>query len=93
MSTERTLSHLETLDADFWEGDAALLPNETFSDRISVEIGGKRLELMHPGRGHTDGDLVVLFADEGYIHMGDLLFNDHYPNIDLEAGGSRSILG
>ena len=88
MSTERTLSHLKALDADFWEGDVALLPNETFTDRVSVEVGGKRLELMHPGRGHTDGDLVVLFADEGYVHMGDLLFNGHYPNIDLEAGGS-----
>jgi glyoxylase-like metal-dependent hydrolase (beta-lactamase superfamily II) len=89
LSTERTLSHLKALDADFWSGDAAeLLPNETFADRQTLTIGGKTLELVHPGRGHTDGDLVVLFAEEGVIHMGDLLFNGHYPNIDLEAGGT-----
>jgi|GEM_PF-493384 len=88
VATERTLSHLQVLDADFWADDVDLLPNETFTDVLSLEVGGKRLELMHPGRGHTDGDLVVLFADEGFVHMGDLLFNDHYPNIDLEAGGS-----
>lgn len=89
LATERTLSHLQALDAEFWAGDAAqLMPNETFVGRHSLTLGNKTLELVHPGRGHTDGDLVVVFADEGVIHMGDLMFNQHYPNIDLEAGGS-----
>ncbi len=89
LSTARTLSHLEALDADFWSGDAAqLLPNETFADRQTLMIGGKTLELVHTGPAHTDGDLVVVFRDESVIHLGDLLFHGHYPNIDLEAGGS-----
>jgi cyclase len=89
LSTERTLSHLRALDGDFWTGDAAqLMPNETFTERQTLLFGGKTLELVHPGPGHTDGDLVVVFVDEGVIHMGDLLFNNHYPNIDLEAGGT-----
>lgn len=89
ISTERTLSHLQTLDADFWTGDAArLLPNETFTDRQRLQVGGKTLDIYHPGRGHTDGDLVVVFVDEAVLHTGDLLFKGHYPNIDLEAGGT-----
>lgn len=89
LSTARTLSHLKALDAEFWTGDAAdLLPNETFDDRQTLHIGGKSLELVHPGPGHTDGDLVVIFNGEGVIHTGDLLFNRHYPSIDLEAGGT-----
>jgi cyclase len=89
LSTERTLSHLQALDTDFWTGDAAqLLPNETFSDRRRIVVGSKTIDLMHVGRGHTDGDLVVLLPDENAVHMGDLHFNRHYPNIDLEAGGS-----
>ena len=89
LSTARTLSHLKALDAGFWEGAAAsLLPNETFSDRRTLNIGGKTIELVHPGAGHTDGDLVVLFRDEGVLHTGDLMSNHYYPNIDLEAGGS-----
>jgi glyoxylase-like metal-dependent hydrolase (beta-lactamase superfamily II) len=89
LSTERTLSHLKALDAEFWSGEAAaLLPNETFSDRRTLRIGGKTLEILNPGPGHTDGDLVVLFADERVVHMGDLLFRRVYPNIDLEAGGT-----
>jgi cyclase len=89
IATQRTLSHLQVLDADFWEGDAAqLLPNETFTDRQTLTIGNKTLQLINPGRGHTDGDLVVLIEEEDTMVMGDLFFNQHYPNIDLEAGGS-----
>jgi glyoxylase-like metal-dependent hydrolase (beta-lactamase superfamily II) len=89
LSTERTLSHLNALDAEFWTGEAAALkPNETFTDRQTLEIGGKTIELLHPGSGHTDGDLVVLFSQERVLHAGDLLFAGHYPNIDLEAGGT-----
>ena len=89
LSTERTLSHLHALDAEFWQGDAAsLLPTETFTDRMTLVVGDKTIELIHPGAGHTDGDLVVLFTAEGVLHTGDLMWHQYYPNIDLEAGGS-----
>ena len=89
LSTERTLSHLHALDAEFWQGDAAsLLPTETFTDRMTLVAGDKTIELIHPGAGHTDGDLVVLFTAEGVLHTGDLMWHQYYPNIDLEAGGS-----
>ena len=89
ISTARTLHHLEQTDADYFSGaNAALMPNETFDGAIDLTIGNKTIRLMHPGRGHTDGDLVALMVEEESIHMGDLFFNKHYPNIDLEAGGS-----
>ena len=89
VSTERTLRYLELLDADYWEGDAAgTLPNETFRNEHELRVGDKTLRLIHPGRGHTDADLVVLFVEDRVIHTGDLFFNGRYPNIDLEAGGS-----
>lgn len=89
VSTERTLSHLKALDGEFWQGDAAaLLPNDTFRGERSFNMGNKTLRLLQPGNGHTDGDLVVLIEQEDTIVMGDLFFNQHYPNIDLEAGGS-----
>jgi glyoxylase-like metal-dependent hydrolase (beta-lactamase superfamily II) len=89
VSTERTLSHLKELDADNWQGSAAkLLPNDTFDERRKFKFGDKTITLIHPGRGHTNGDLVVLFEEDKTLVMGDLFFNQHYPNIDLEAGGS-----
>lgn len=89
VSTERTLAYLRARDADYWQGDASeTLPNETFHDDHVMQIGGKTIRLHHLGRGHTDGDLVVLFAEDRVLHTGDLFFNGRYPNIDLEAGGS-----
>lgn len=89
ISTQRTLSHLKALDADWWSGEAAeLLPDETFEEQLVLNIGGQELKLLHPGRGHTDGDLVVIIPNKDVVVMGDLLFHQHYPNIDLEAGGS-----
>jgi glyoxylase-like metal-dependent hydrolase (beta-lactamase superfamily II) len=89
VSTARTLEHLHQLDGEYWQGDAAdLLPNQTFVDEETLTFGDKTLHLLHPGRGHTDGDLIVLFVEDAAVHLGDLYFNRRYPNIDLEAGGS-----
>jgi glyoxylase-like metal-dependent hydrolase (beta-lactamase superfamily II) len=89
VATQRTLEHLRSRDADYWEGDAAsTLPNETFTDVHELVIGRKTIRATHVGRGHTDGDLVVLFVEDRTLHAGDLFFNGRYPNIDLEAGGS-----
>lgn len=88
VSTERTLHHLKQLDSEYFSDAPHTLPNETFSGVHRLDFGDKHLQLVSLGLGHTDGDLVVVFEEEGVIHMGDLLFNGHYPNIDLEAGGS-----
>lgn len=89
VSTERTLWHLQSDDAEYFADTPDLLPNETFdTETHRISVGNKNLTLLNPGRGHTDGDLVVLFEEEKVVHMGDLYFNQHYPNIDLEAGGS-----
>ncbi len=89
VATTRTLDHLHDKDAAYWEGDAAaLMPNQTFEGEETITFGDKTIRLVHPGRGHTDGDLVVLFVEDRAIHLGDLYFNRRYPNIDLEAGGS-----
>ncbi|MBI5504311.1 MAG: MBL fold metallo-hydrolase [Deltaproteobacteria bacterium] len=89
VSTVRTRRHLLERDAEYWEGDAAsLLPSTTFEGEQLLEIGDKRIRCIWLGRGHTDGDLVVLFEKERVLHTGDLFFHDRFPNIDLEAGGS-----
>jgi glyoxylase-like metal-dependent hydrolase (beta-lactamase superfamily II) len=91
VSTKRTLQHLHDRDAEYWAETPAraLLPNDTFDgERKELSLGGKTARSYHFGRGHTDGDMVVLFVEDRVLHTGDLFFNGHYPNIDLEAGGS-----
>ena len=88
-ATQRTRDYLLHFDAPYWEGGAAgTLPNQTFDESHELTVGGKTIRLQHLGRGHTGGDLVVLFVEDRVLHTGDLFFNGRYPNIDLEAGGS-----
>ncbi len=89
VATANTRKHLVAIDADYWTGEAAAtLPADTFVHDHVMEIGGKTILSMYKGRGHTDGDLVVLFVEDRVLHAGDLVFNSHWPNIDLEAGSS-----
>ena len=89
VATQRTLDLMQAFDSDgFWRSHRDALPNETFSDTHEIRLGDKTIRSSFLGRGHTDGDLVVLFVEDRVLHLGDLLFLRRYPNIDLEAGGS-----
>ena len=89
VATQRTRDYLLAFDASYWDGKAEeTLPGDLFEQEYELRIGSKTIRSSHPGRGHTGGDLVVLFVEDRLLHMGDLLFNGRYPNIDLEAGGS-----
>jgi glyoxylase-like metal-dependent hydrolase (beta-lactamase superfamily II) len=50
-------------------------PTLTFSDRMTIELGGDRgrLELRFCGRGHTAGDIVVWHQRSGTLFAGDLV--------------------
>jgi glyoxylase-like metal-dependent hydrolase (beta-lactamase superfamily II) len=53
---------------------ASLLPpDRTFSLAKVIDVGGRRVEAVHFGRGHTDGDVVAIVPDAGAIFTGDLL--------------------
>src|SRR3954468_9038992 len=49
------------------------LPDLTFSSVRSVDLGDRQVELLHPGRGHTGGDLVARVADADVVFAGDLV--------------------
>lgn len=88
-ATKRTRELLIAKDRRSWGGEArSLLPNELIEDTHELRVGGKTIRMLHLGRGHTDGDLVVLFVEDRVLMTGDLVFHEHYPNIDLEGGAS-----
>jgi glyoxylase-like metal-dependent hydrolase (beta-lactamase superfamily II) len=47
--------------------------DHTFSSVGSVDLGDRAVELIHPGRGHTAGDLVVRVPDVDVLLAGDLV--------------------
>ncbi len=47
--------------------------DHTFSSAAALDLGDRMVELVHPGRGHTDGDLVVRVPDADVLLAGDLV--------------------
>jgi glyoxylase-like metal-dependent hydrolase (beta-lactamase superfamily II) len=50
-----------------------VVPERTFSSALALDLGDRFVELVHPGRGHTDGDLVVRVHDADVLLAGDLV--------------------
>jgi 2-keto-4-pentenoate hydratase/2-oxohepta-3-ene-1,7-dioic acid hydratase in catechol pathway/glyoxylase-like metal-dependent hydrolase (beta-lactamase superfamily II) len=48
--------------------------DQTFDDRLTVEVGGRLVELLNLGPAHTAADSVVHVPDAGVLFAGDLLF-------------------
>ena len=67
---------------------AKFLPTRLVTDRLSLLSGPDRIDLYYFGRGHTDGDLVVVFPEKRLAHFGDLFPAKAAPVIDVENGGS-----
>jgi glyoxylase-like metal-dependent hydrolase (beta-lactamase superfamily II) len=45
----------------------------TFSSAVALDLGDRQVELVHPGRGHTAGDLVLRVPDADVLLAGDLV--------------------
>ncbi|MFG3422438.1 MBL fold metallo-hydrolase [Micromonospora sp. NPDC048063] len=67
-------------------GTALLAPTHTVHGETVLDVGGRRVVLRHPGRGHTAGDLVVHVPDADVLVAGDLVeqsgppaFEESYP--------------
>lgn len=50
-----------------------VVPDHTFSSARVIDLGDRAVELVHPGRGHTGGDLVVRVPDVDVLMAGDLV--------------------
>lgn len=48
-------------------------PTTTFTDKMTVFLGNRRIDLMHLGRAHTAGDIVIHVPDENVMFTGDIV--------------------
>lgn len=50
-----------------------VLPTMTVEDKLTIHRGGRVVNILYFGRGHTSGDLVVHLPKEGVVIAGDLV--------------------
>jgi cyclase len=86
--------HLRDLQeemAPFSFADIVLTPPTRVIDGdLTLDLDGLRVDLLHVGPAHTEGDLIVHVPDEGVVLAGDVLFHRCAP-IGWEGSTDRWI--
>jgi len=65
-------------------------PDIVYSDRMRIELGGKIVEIVHPGLNHADDATVMLFPDERVLFatefLADALVTDNVHSLPSACG-------
>lgn len=56
-----------------------VMPTRLVSDKATIELGGKAVEIQFLGRGHTGGDLHVYLPEEKILFMSEAYLNRIFP--------------
>lgn len=60
-------------------GTRIVLPTLTFTERLTIRLGGETLELIHLTPSHSPGSTLVYLPKQKVLFAGDVLFTDFYP--------------
>ena len=55
-------------------------PRRGLAVAAAIDLGGRRVEIAHLGRGHTDGDLIIVVPDADVVFAGDLIESSGPPS-------------
>lgn len=61
------------------------VPDQLFSLARVIDLGGRRVEVLHFGPAHTDGDVVAYVPDADLIFAGDLLESAGPPSFGVDS--------
>lgn len=65
-------------------------PSLVYSQRLTLELGGKTVVLIHPGQNHSDDATVMLFPDERVLFatefLADALVTDNVRSLPSACG-------
>lgn len=85
---ENCKASMEKMPAFQSEEGKKFLPAKTYRDKLSVLSGNDKIDLYHFGRGHTNGDTLIVFPALRVMHSGDLFAGKGTPIMDTNNGGS-----
>ena len=57
-------------------------PGSVFEESVTIDLGGRTVELTYHGLAHTDADIVIRLPDCGVTFFGDMLESGAPPNFD-----------
>ena len=72
---DRILERILARQRDKGMGTRLVMPDETFTDRKVIEMGGTRIELLLLGPAHSPGDISVWLPQKKLVIAGDIAFH------------------
>jgi len=91
----RFVSHAAARDKIIRAADPTTpVPELTFTDRMSIDLGGTHVELLHTGKNHSDNSLVMLLPQHKLLFAVDFIpvetvayraLPDAYPDEWIES--------
>lgn len=69
---EHALKYFDLVDAEV-RGLKPATPTRTFTDALSIDLGGRKVELRHMGPGNTNGDIIAYLPKEKILATGDIV--------------------
>ncbi len=69
---ESVLEHFDLINTEV-RGLKAIEPTRTFTDAMSIDLGGRKVELRHMGPGNTNGDIIMYLPKEKILATGDVV--------------------
>ncbi len=84
--TALVVAHERAKAAIVGEGRPTAVPDITFSDRLTIELGGKTVELLYFGPSHSNNLIVMNFVDERTLFVVDVVTVGRLPYRDLGDG-------
>lgn len=72
---------LRKLLKDRFRGSEPWVPDHLVPDRLTIDLGQRRIEILHLGAAHTPGDLVVWIPDERVLFSGDIVYTQRLPAV------------
>lgn len=78
---ESTLKNIANfgLKPDDMKGTAIVYPSLTFSERMTIDLGGETVELIRTAPSHTEGSVIVYLPARKLLFAGDIHFTDFHP--------------
>ena len=66
----------------------------SFSDRMTLRLGGKTIELIYVDDPYNPGDIAIWLPEEGVMHAGFVGYRDRHPDIrpDYSHGTTSGML-
>ena len=71
----------DIIGAEWTDGTTISAPTRLIAEAITLDLGGRSVDIVAFENGHTPGDLAILDRTTGTLFSGDLVFNGRAPTV------------